>query len=209
MDCETDRPVNLKDQRDAERRERAEIRHAHQSSVRRQMARPAGFDRLLRWFLEGFRAEMPEDIHSGGVWRDAPHHDAEGYQPVGGSLIGTPRAAEPFRQLIEDGPYGTERAEYEGHLDQGTHYARPMRAALARLGGRGPKSDVYPFMAIALYRTALRDGDWDSACASLGIIEPVRRPYIEAALHRLYARYDIEPRPATYRPDVQQEAISA
>jgi hypothetical protein len=48
-------------------------------------------------------------------------------------------------------------------------------------------------MARVLFRTALRDGDWDGACASLGIIEPVRRIYIETALHRLYDRFYEEP----------------
>lgn len=48
-------------------------------------------------------------------------------------------------------------------------------------------------MARALFRTALRDGDWDSAAASLGIIEPVRRLYIEAALWHIWRLYQIEP----------------
>jgi hypothetical protein len=59
----------------------------------------------------------------------------------------------------------------------------------------------YVFMARCLYRTALNDGDWDYACASLGIIEPVRRPYIEAALHRLYERFHEEPPTYSVRTD--------
>jgi hypothetical protein len=78
-----------------------------------------------------------------------------------------------------------------------------MRAALARLAGRGADHEPYPFMARCLYRTALRDGDWDGACASLGIIEPVRRPYLEAALHRLYERFHEEPPTNYYRESTE------
>lgn len=169
------------------------------ASKARKMARPKD---LLGWFLEGFRAEVPSRLHTTGVWRDARRRgDDEGYDPVGGSVIGSPRMSDPFRAFIEDDPFGVEVAEYEGHKDIRTHYRTPMRAAIARLAGRGPDTDPYPFMARALYRTALRDGDWDSALASLGIIEPVRRPYLEAALHRLYDRYHEEPPTNYYRED--------
>src|SRR5678816_3959692 len=136
-------------------------------------------------FLEAFRAEVPARIHAGDVWRDqvSPDEERQGIQAVGGSLLGSPRTGDAFRRYIEGSPFITEVAEYEGHKDPNTHYAFPLRAALAALAGRGPDTEPYPFMARALYRTALRDGDWDGACASLGIIEPVRRPYIEAALH--------------------------
>jgi hypothetical protein len=160
-------------------------------SLRRKASPPRD---LLRWFLEGFRCEMPDRLHQPDVWRDRRKPgDPDGYQPVGGSILGSPRDAEPFRAFIESEPFALEVAEYEGHKDQRPNYARPMRAALARLSGRGKDTDPYPFMARALYRTALRDGDWDSACASLGIVEPVRRVYIEEALHRLWKRYTLEP----------------
>ncbi len=171
----------------------------HDASVRRKSSPPKD---LLGWFLDGFRAELPERLHQQDVWRDrAKRGDMDGYQPVGGSLLGTPRDAEPFRAFIEDGPFALELAEYEGHKDQQAHYRTPMRAAIARLAGRGPDTDQYPFMARALYRTALRDGDWDGACASLGIIEPVRQFYITAALHRLWTRYDETPQPKPWRKE--------
>lgn len=164
---------------------------AHAASLSRKASPPRD---LLGWFLAGFREEMPDRIHQQDVWRDRRKPgDPDAYQPVGGSVLGAPRENEGFRQLIEDGPYVTEFAEYEGHADQRPHYARPMRAAIARLAGRGSDQEPYPFMARALYRTALRDGDWDGACASLGIIEPVRRIYIDAALYRLWTRYAEEP----------------
>ena len=165
--------------------------HDNARSKRAKMARPRD---LLAWFLQGFREELPDRLHTRGVWRDAHHRgDAEGYEPVGGSVLGAPRMSDRFRSYLEDDPFGTEAAEYEGHKDTRNHYRTPMRAAIARLAGRGPDTDPSPFMARVLFRTALRDGDWDGACASLGIIEPVRRIYIETALHRLYDRFYEEP----------------
>jgi hypothetical protein len=173
-----------------------QYRDDNDRSLRAKMARPKD---LLAWFLAGFREEMPDDIHSREVWRDyvPDQHLSSG----GGSLLGTPRYSDDFRRFLEDSPFATEASEYEGHKSLGNHYRTPMRAALARLAGRGPATQPYPFMAIVLYRTALRDGDWDGACASLGIIEPVRRPYIEAALHRLYDRFREEPPVYTVRED--------
>jgi hypothetical protein len=166
-------------------------RYESERSKHAKMARPKD---LLAWFVAGFREELPDRLHTRGVWRDARRRgDKDGYSPVGGSQLGSPRMADPFRAFVEDDPFSTEAAEYEGHKDIRAHYRTPMRAALARLAGRGPDTDPYPFMARALDRTALRDGDWDSACASLGILEPVRKVYIEAALHRLYDRYREEP----------------
>ena len=112
---------------------------------------------------------------------------------------------DAFREWVEEDAFGTEAAEYEGHKDIHNHYRTPMRAALARLAGRGHPTEPYPFMARCLYRTALNDGDWDYACATLGIIEPVRRPYIEAALHRLYERYHEEP-PVNYYREASEVA---
>lgn len=175
------------------------------ASKARKMARPRD---LLAWFLVGFREEVPDRLHTRGVWRDrvSSSEANAGIEAVGGSLLGTPRTSDPFRAYIEDDPFGTEPSEYEGHKSVHNHYRTPMRAALARLSGRGPDTDPYPFMARVLFRTALRDGDWDSACASMGIIEPVRKPYIEAALHRLYERYHEEPPAPTMRARQEEEA---
>jgi hypothetical protein len=164
----------------------------HQRSLHHKAQPPKN---LLAWFLEQFRAEMPEKIHASDVWRDRVTEDEarNGISAVGGSLLGSPRTNDTFRRYIEDSPFATEVAEYEGSKDRNGHYAFPLRAALARLAGRGPDDAPYPFMARALYRTALRDGDFDGACASLGICEPVRQPYIEDALRRLWSRYEIEP----------------
>lgn len=163
----------------------------HHRSKAQRMAPPKD---LLGWFLAGFRAEAADSFHTGGVWRDRRRRgDPEGYQPVGGSLLGSPRDAVPFQVYVEDDAFAVEVAEYEGHKDRTTHYAKPMRAALASLAGRGKATDEYPFMSRALFRTALMDGDWDAACRSMGITAPVRRVYVETALRKLWARYEIEP----------------
>src|SRR5262245_31602799 len=161
----------------------APYRDDNARSKRAKMARPKD---LLGWFLEGFREELPLVIHSHEVWRE---YVTDPQAAGGGSLLGTPKWTDPFRRFIEDDAFGVEVAEYEGHQSIGKHYRTPMRAAVARLSGRGPDHEPYPFMARVLYRTGVRDGDWEGACASMGIIEPVRRPYIEAALNRLYERY--------------------
>jgi hypothetical protein len=170
----------------------------HRASLARKAAPPKN---LLAWFLEAYRAEAPEKIHASDVWRDRVTEDEarNGVQAVGGSLLGTPRTNDTFRRYIEDSPFATEVAEYEGSKDRSGHYAFPLRAALARLGGRGRDTDVYPFMARCLYRTALRDGDFDTACRSMGIPAPVRQVYIEEALRRLWAKYEIEPPARTLR----------
>jgi hypothetical protein len=144
---------------------------------------------LLAWFLKEYREEMPENIHSAGVWRD------RGLHAVGGSLLGSPRTAEGFRRLTEASPFTTDVAEYEGHKDRANHYAFPLRAALARLQGRESADKPWGFMAATLITTARCDGDWDRALSSLGVNPPaVRRAYLELALRQLYERYEPEPR---------------
>lgn len=166
----------------------------HAASLRRKAAKPRD---LLGWFLAGFRAEIPERIHRSGVWADARHRgDAKAYAPVGGSQIGTPASADPFRAYLESDPLDeTELARLTeaGITIAEQAYRFPMRAALASLAGRGADTDPYPFMARALFRTATMDGDWNVALRSLGIIEPVRWPYLVAALERLWDRYDDQP----------------
>jgi hypothetical protein len=194
----------VSDQREARDRP---YRAEHDRSLRDKAHPPHGLPALLAWFLTGFREEVPDRLHQPDVWRGRPPREGEEFVSldprtnavlsrskdlVGGSLLGSPRDAEPFRAFIEDDAFACERAEYEGHEDRVPHYVWPMRAALARLAGRGRDDEPFPFMARALYRTALRDGDWDGACASLGIIDPVRPLYIEAALHRLWSRYETE-----------------
>ena len=180
----------------------------HAGSIARKAAPPKN---LLAWFLEAFRSETPTEIEGHGAFVGQP--DKPGRETLwakvtrpadlsGGSLLGSPAFVDDFRRFIEDGPRQVERAEYEGHQDRGVHYRYPLRAALAELGGRGKPTDDFPFMARVLYRTAVRDGDWDGACESMGIYPvAVRKVYIEEALRRLWRHYEVEPPARTIRTE--------
>jgi hypothetical protein len=162
----------------------------HDASVNRKAAPPRKVADLVRWMLEGFRGEMPAAIHAEGVWRE---YVTQARAPGGGSLLGSKRYTDDFRQFLEGSPFALAVAEYEGHKALETHYRTPMRAAIARVSGYGKAHDDRPFMARTLYRTCLLDGDWDTACASMGIPKPVRHTYIRAALRRLWQLYLDEP----------------
>lgn len=171
---------------------------------------------LLAWFMDGYRAETPTNIHSGSVFVGRPNTKGvasfdpktgephEGRKELsGGSVLGAPNYESSFRSWLEDGPMVTEIPEYEGHLQRDVAYKFPMRAALARLGGRGPAHEMYPFMARFLYRVACRDGDWLAAALSMGIPEPVALPYRDVALRRLFEKFEEEPPARTIRePEV-------
>lgn len=168
---------------------------ANQASIERKLHKPKD---LLGWFVGGMHSEVPERIHSRGLWHDGRQRtDPEEYEPVGGSALGTLAANGQFRALTEGDPFlETELAMLtDGGVGVGeTAYRFPMRAALKRLAGRGAQTHPYPFMARTLYRVSTHDGDWDAACRSMGINpEPVRWPYIVAALERLWLAYDDEP----------------
>jgi hypothetical protein len=170
------------------------------ASLRRKAAKPKD---MLGWFVIGFRAELPEQLHASGVWRDYVHDD-EDRIGEGGSLLGTPRTADAFRAYLEGDPLlelEMARLTEAGVTVAEEAYRFPMRAALARLAGRGHRDDPFPFMGRCLFRTACMDGDWDVACRSMGINpRPVRWPYMVAALDRLWDRYAEEP-PARYYHD--------
>ena len=130
---------------------------------------------LLGWFLEGFRAEVPERLNTHRI------------SPYGLGL------SEEFRAYMEDDT--TEDARLTD--DNGTHaeqaYRFPMRTALRALAGKGSVEEPFPFMARVLYLTACMGGDWNAVCADLDIPRPVRRPYVHIALERLYERYCADP----------------
>lgn len=170
-------------------------------SLSRKLAPPKD---LLAWFLEGFRAEMPEELHTGGVWRDWARLDEE-RSAEGGSLLGSPRLTDAFRTFLESSPLATELAEYEGHeaRDGDEHYVRPMRAALARLNGRhyctaaerrapGHSCPEGAMLARLLYRVAFLDGDWQAA--SVGFVQPgLARILLGTALYQLWRRWRPQP----------------
>jgi len=203
-------------------------------SERRRREEPRGFAGLLRWFLEGFWAETPEAVHATGAWfgRPArvdatgqPVEDLASYEPpatpdadpvvishagdlTGGSQLGAPRQAEPFRQLLENSP----RQTAGDGADE--HYVRPMRAALIRLNGREEGALTARF----LLQVAYAQGDWEAVAARWFPLHEfhqdespcrcflVRRPFAEHALHRLFQVHRLEP-PA--RPVPRSEVTSS
>lgn len=197
----------------------------HGESLRRRMAPPRGLGGLLVWYLEGFRAEMPEAIHVAGVWRSrmapldrngTPVEQIPG-EHLGGSLLGSPRLADPFRSFVEGSPFATEASELEGHQSRegDEHYRTPMRAAIARLNGRHfcsplerrsrdhscPEGSIF---ARLVFRIAARDGDWESA--GLEFVQPALvRFVVQEALFRLWRAYDDVP-PA--RPFAEEVAVA-
>lgn len=183
--------------------------HVASRSARNQ--EPRTFAALLRWFLEGFWAETPEQVHAAGVWFGRPARTGTNGRPiedippeqVGGSQLGAPKQAEPFRQLIENSP---RQAAGDGPEE---HYVRPMRAALARLAGhhsctareRCDPDHVCgdgPLMARFLLQIAYAQGDWRSVSERWFPAYPVvHRSFAEQALRRLYSGYRPDP-PARY-----------
>jgi hypothetical protein len=196
----------------------------HARSQRQQAAEPRGFSGLLRWFLEGFWAETPEEMHAGGAWFGRPARttadgqsaeDLASYdylsgetlstatELTGGSQLGAPRQAEPFRQLLENSPRQTQG---DGPDE---HYVRPMRAALARLASRADGDAA--FMARYLLQVAYAQGDWSSVAERWFALHEdghadrpcvcwvPRRSFTEQALRRLHAAYRPQP-PVRYLP---------
>ena len=199
--------------RTAHRLDRRELRERpyleqHLSSARQR--EPRNLAELLHWFLEGFAAETPEVMHARGVWVDRPKRDELGVRVrgtgQGGSLLGSPQTAEPFRQLLENTP----RQVGEDKDTGATFYVRPMRAALERLAGSTEGSDS-AFMARFLAQVAYGGGDWEAVASRWKITPFVREVYLETALRRLHRLYRPDPPPRTYttwldRSDAQRMA---
>ncbi len=153
----------------------------HVASQRRRP--PRTFDALLAWLVEGYNAETPMAHHAGDLWVGRPPRVEERFVDgrrrlvqvedipsdlVGGSELGSPKDAEPFRQLLENSP----RQVAGDGLEE--HFVRPMRAALAKLSGRHDcyvdedgkrdrrKCPARPLMAHFLTEIAIAQGDWRS-----------------------------------------------
>jgi hypothetical protein len=176
----------------------------HDERARQVNTPDAGFRTLLNWFLAGFADETPERIHAAGVWAAHTHGgpaEASSDDEVveaGGSRLGSPKFAEPFRKLLENRP--DELAERDT-LDE--HYARPMRAALATLA-RSRDGDA-PFMARFLSAVAYSQGDWQAVADRWFKVTPyVGRAFTEQALRRLHKVYRAEPKPRYIRREISE-----
>jgi len=163
---------------------------------------PRGFAGLLRWFLGGFAAETPERLHAAGKWVGVPPKPGRpsdaGITPdlVGGSILGSPRVDEPFRQLLEEpaAQWMTDPA------DGSRYFSRPMRAALERLASH--RDGDAAFQARFLAQVAYAEGDWGSVAARWFPALPyVWRSYAEQSLERLQSCYLAGPAPHQWRPE--------
>jgi hypothetical protein len=157
-------------------------------SVTMHRAVPKGVGQLVSWYLREWANEMPTAIHVNEVWRDWVRLD-EHRSAEGGSLLGAHKFTDGFRQFIDDSPHST---------DEEGRYVRPIRAALARLCGRGghagPTKDLSPapFMARFLYRFGT-SGDMIGSANSMGIPDQVAQVYAERALMQLFRLYSVGP----------------
>jgi len=139
---------------------------------------PKGLRELLAWFLHEWALEVPSAVHVPGVWRDYVRWD-EDRKAVGGSLMGAPALADPFRRYTENSPSETD--------DDG-YYMRPMHKAIAQLCGRHPGTKEW-WMARYLFRVALGHGDLVTVGARSGLHALAVDTYTEAALYRLWTHW--------------------
>ncbi len=169
---------------------------AHSASVARQAERgrtPRTLGEYLRWFADGWHAEMPTEMHGLGVFVGGPdpHLAAKrstSKELIGGSLLGSPKVREPFRRLLENSPFETEFASYDGNVQPDPHYVRPMHAAIARLSQR------MPLGARWLSALAFCDFDWPSLVTRRGWSLEEGELYLVALCYQLWREFDLQPR---------------
>ena len=129
---------------------------------------PKALPGLLRWYSEGWDAEVPTAIHKSEVWRD------HGPQAQGGSKLGTPAYSDPFRRYLENTP---------SEMDADGYYRLPMHAALSRL------SRTKPLTARALFAVAMCGYDWRGVAERMHYAEEMFEVYITSALMMLWREY--------------------
>lgn len=196
----------------ADRAERSRISEAHARSKQPEKA-PRGLYELLAWFRARFTEEVPDAIHGAALWRDYASRSEPRYRPQGGSLLGTPADDDGFRRLLYNSPKELEVSEYDGHKarEGDEHFARPMRAALFRVGPlircerhggtivnvkKECDNDERSHRAAFLFRVAASGFDWYAPSLSLGVPPHAARVYAEDALFVLWKTYDLVPREA-------------
>ena len=138
---------------------------------------PKGLNGLLRWYAEGWDAEVPTTLHKAETWygRD---RDGNGQtwpaELTGGSHLGTSAHTESFRRYIE---------EAESQCDPDGYYVRPMHAALSRLGRR------WPLSASWLFAVAQSGFDWRGVALRLHMADEFAYRNTRDALSDLWTEY--------------------
>lgn len=165
----------------------------HAESIARTADRgrePRSLGEYLVWFERLWWAEMPDELHAAGVWRDrvSPSEEEEGLKAQGGSLLGSPNLADPFRRLMDNSPFETEEAELDGHKSLDRHYVRPVHAAIAAMG------TGWPIAARWMASLAACDFDWQSLATRRGWTHEEAELYLRACLHELWTKFREAPK---------------
>ena len=143
----------------------------HERSLAARMDKgvmPKGLPGLLRWYSQGWDAEVPTALHKSEVWRD------HGIDAQGGSKLGSPAHTDPFRRYLENG---------SSEVDEDGYYLRPMHAALWRLGRRKP------LMARHLFAVAQSGYDWRGVAERRHWTDEEYEVYLAEALRMLWREY--------------------
>lgn len=143
----------------------------HTASAEARMGKgimPKSLPALLRWYSDGWDDEVPTALHKSEVWRD------HGLHAEGGSKLGAPAHADPFRRYLENTPSETDIDGW---------FIRPMHAALSRLERR------WPLTARALFAVAQSGYDWRGVAERGHWAEEMFEVYIAEALRMLWKEY--------------------
>ncbi len=146
-------------------------RDEHTASVERRADKgrmPTSLGGFLKWYSDGWDAEVPTSLHKTEVWRD------HGIHAEGGSKLGTPAWGDRFRRYMENA---------DSECDQDGYFARPMHAALSRIGRR------YPLTARALFAVAQSGYDWKGVATRGGWADELFYLYLVQAFTLLWHEY--------------------
>lgn len=160
------------------------------ASVDRERVQPHGLTNLLHWFRERWVEEVPDTIHSSGVW-----HDKEG-----ASALGAPQWADEFRRFLLASPHELDGRydDWAAGADPDAAYLRPLRSAMARMAGRDLDSERGKVVAY-LFRVARNGFDWRSVAMQETRDEWWAAVGTEWAIGKLWRIYRPRPEPRSVR----------
>ena len=130
---------------------------------------PSSFGQLVRWFTQAWRAEVPDEIHAGGIEKTRVGEIERGEpvdggyagparvkeaDPGGGNRLGAPAYRPDFRAFVFGSAAGTEYAQAGERPDLTESYSTPMRWTVEFL-----ERSRHPLLAAVLRRLG-RTGEW-------------------------------------------------
>lgn len=147
----------------------------HAASVERKAQQPpSSLHGLLKWYMDAWAAEVPEDLHRAGVEWD---------KESGGSLLGTPRWGSAFTRYITGSAYETE-----GPFED-KNYVRPLRCALAFMAHHRR-----PLLSRWLFLLGLNNGNWAAVSYRFNTPLELGEVITYAALRECRRAYTPDPR---------------